>query len=77
MLYEKIIAAYHASPVDDRSSRTAAKRLQNAGHSVSTFRVRQILEVTVLDDISDDDIVTTARTLKRLVDVADEFGAEG
>ena len=73
MIWEAVLKAYQESPA---TSREIADRLQAQGCAVNASRVRKVLEATVLDEVSGDDIAIVARTLKLLVDLTDTDGAE-
>ena len=75
-MWEKIVEAYRALPEDVRTAAHVADILHSRGESISPSRVRDVLQATVLEEISADAIRTTARTLKMLVDVSDDFPAK-
>ena len=75
-MWEKIIETYRALPKGTRTARNVSDELNSRGDSISPYRVRDVLQATVLEEISGDAIRTTARTLKMLFDVSDDFPAE-
>jgi hypothetical protein len=75
-MWEKIIEAYQALPEGTRTARHVSNQLNSRGDSISPSRVRAVLQATVLEEIIEDAIRTTARTLKMLLDVSDDFPAE-
>jgi len=75
-MWEKIIECYRALPEDTRTAQHVAAKLQSQGDSISPCRVRDVLQATVLEEISADAIRTTAHTLKMLLDVSDNLLAE-
>ncbi len=67
--WQKIVAAYHSLPEDERTALNVAARVNDGKRRVRSDLVSEVLKATVLEErISENDLRITAKVLRTLVD---------